>query len=73
MVEKLLPRSITAVAKIQVDNRAAFGFDWLVDQPHVGMGWGAIAFFHVAVQTSADQIFPRGGPIQAARNDVIDA
>lgn len=72
-VEKLLPGGVAIVGELDRQGRASSGFDRLLDQLHPGLGGGSASFSDVALEATANQVFPGGGSALRAGNDMIQA
>ena len=68
-----LPGRVLGAAQFHHQQRIVVGLDGPVHQFHLGLVRRPAPLVHVALDASADEVFPRGQAPAAARNHVVDA
>ena len=72
VVEELLPRAVSLVAEVDMDEGVVLWLEGLLDEGHVGLFWGSASFPDVAAGTGADDVFPGGFSSYAPRDYVVE-
>ena len=73
LVEKLLPRRVTIVGELDVDDRITPRLEGFVDQSQTGLLRCTAPLLDVASVTGTDHVLPRRRSVVGSRDDVVEA